>query len=91
MSDIKNMEQELLELRENTLKEFTDVDPKNMDAQKLEEWTNRNDRMSELVEDIKVAKKFQSEKEAMEKGVEESQKVESKGIHVFWINISKLF
>ena len=82
MSDIKNMEQELLELRENTLKEFTDVDPKNMDAQKLEEWTNRNDRMSELVEDIKVAKKFQSEKEAMEKGVEESQKVESKGIHV---------
>jgi|TARA_R100000353_G_C6505540_1_gene195295 HK97 family phage major capsid protein len=81
MSDIKNMEQELLELRENTLKEFTDVDPKNMDAQKLEEWTNRNERMSELVEDIKVAKKFQSEKEAMEKGVEESQKVESKGIH----------
>ena len=81
MSEIKNMEQELLELRENTLKEFTDVDPKNMDAQKLEEWTNRNDRMSELVEDIKVAKKFQSEKEAMEKGVEESQKVEPKGIH----------
>jgi len=81
MSEIKNMEQELLELRENTLKEFTDVDPKNMDAQKLEEWTNRNERMSELVEDIKVAKKFQSEKEAMEKGVEESQKVESKGIH----------
>jgi len=29
MSEIKNMEQELLELRENTLKEFTDVDPKN--------------------------------------------------------------
>ena len=81
MSEIKNMEQELLELRENTLKEFTDVDPKNMDAQKLEEWTNRNERMSELVEDIKVAKKFQGEKEAMEKGVEESQKVESKGIH----------
>lgn len=82
MSEIKNMEQELLELRENTLKEFTDVDPKNMDAQKLEEWTNRNERMSELAEDIKVARKFQTEKEAMEKGVEESQKVESKGIHV---------
>jgi|TARA_X000001382_G_scaffold20540_1_gene12476 HK97 family phage major capsid protein len=82
MSEIKNMEQELLELRENTLKEFTDVDPKNMDSQKLEEWTNRNERMSELVEDIKVARKFQTEKEAMEKGVEESQKVESKGIHV---------
>ena len=58
MSDIKNMEQELLELRENTLKEFTDVDPKNMDAQKLEEWTNRNDRMSELVEDINYLSKF---------------------------------
>ena len=81
MSDIKNMEQELLELREGTLKEFADVDPKHMDAQKLEEWTNRNEKMSTLVEDIKVAKKFQAEKEAMEKGVEESQKVESKSIH----------
>jgi len=79
--DIKGMEQELLELRENTLKEFSDVDPKHMDAQKLEEWNSRNDRMSELVNDIKAAKKFEGEKAAMEKGVEESQKVESKGIH----------
>jgi HK97 family phage major capsid protein len=79
--DIKTMEAELLELRENTLNEFKEVDPSQMDAQKLEEWGNRNEKMSELVSKIKEAKKFEAEKADMESELEKGKAVEPKAIH----------
>tara|TARA_R100001126_G_scaffold98053_3_gene71919 strand:- start:1191 stop:2450 length:1260 start_codon:yes stop_codon:yes gene_type:complete len=79
--DIKTMEAELLELRENTLNEFKEVDPSSMDAQKLEEWGNRNEKMSELVAKIKEAKKFEAEKSDMETELEKGKAVEPKAIH----------
>ena len=79
--DIKTMEAELLELRENTLSEFKEVDPSQMDAQKLEEWGNRNEKMSELVSKIKEAKKFEAEKSDMEAELEKGKAVEPKAIH----------
>ena len=79
--DIKTMEAELLELRENTLNEFKEVDPSQMDAQKLEEWGNRNEKMSELVSKIKEAKKFEAEKADMEAELEKGKAVEPKAIH----------
>ena len=75
------MEAELLELRENTLNEFKEVDPSQMDAQKLEEWGNRNEKMSELVSKIKEAKKFEAEKADMEAELEKGKAVEPKAIH----------
>ena len=60
MANIKAMEQELLELREGTLKEFSEVDSSQMDSQKLEEWNTRNEKMTELVSKIKEAKKYEA-------------------------------
>jgi len=79
--DIKTMEAELLELRENTLKDFSEVKSTDMDAQKLEEWQNRNEKMSELVVKIKEAKKFEAEKADMESELEKGKAVEPKAIH----------
>ena len=79
--DIKTMEAELLVLRENTLNEFKEVDPSQMDAQKLEEGGNRNEKMSELVSKIKEAKKFEAEKADMEAELEKGKAVEPKAIH----------
>ena len=84
--DIKTMEAELLELRENTLNEFKEVDPSTMDAQKLEEWGNRNEKMSELVAKIKEAKKFEAEKSDMETELEKGKAVEPKAIHSEKVN-----
>ena len=81
MANIKTMEQELLELREGTLKEFSEVESTEMDSQKLEEWNNRNEKMSELVEKIKEAKKYEAEKADMESEVEKGKAVEPNAIH----------
>lgn len=84
MSDIKTMEQELLDLRENTLNEFKEVDPKHMDAQKLEEWEKRNDHMTELstaIKEAKKAEKFANERAEMESVVEKGKAVEPQAIH----------
>ena len=81
MADIKTMEAELHELRENTLSEFKEVNPAQMDAQKLEEWNSRNEKMSELVKSIKEAKKFESEKADIESELEKGNAVEPKAIH----------
>ncbi len=81
MANIKGMEQELLELRENTLNEFKEVDPSGMDSQKLEEWNTRNEKMSELVSKIKEAKKFEAEKADMESELEKGKAVEPNAIH----------
>jgi hypothetical protein len=81
MANIKGMEQELLELRESTLKEFSEVDSTQMDSQKLEEWNTRNEKMSELVSKIKEAKKYEAEKADMESEVEKGKAVEPSAIH----------
>ena len=81
MANIKAMEQELLELREGTLKEFSEVDSTQMDSQKLEEWNTRNEKMSELVSKIKEAKKYEAEKADIESEVEKGKAVEPSAIH----------
>ena len=79
--DIKSMEKELHDLRESTLKEFKEVNPSDMDAQKLEEWNNRNEKMTELVSQIKEAKKFQAEKADLEAELEKGKAVKEMPIH----------
>lgn len=79
--DIKSMEKELHDLRESTLKEFKEVNPSDMDAQKLEEWNNRNEKMTDLVSQIKEAKKFQAEKADLEAELEKGQAVKEMPIH----------
>mgnify|MGYP003116153036 CR=1 FL=1 len=81
MSKIVELKKELQELRENTLNEFKDVDTTDFDSEKKEEWAKRNERMSELVEQIKYATKIETEKSKMEEAVESGKIVEPKAIH----------
>ena len=81
MSKIVELKKELQELRENTLNEFKDVDTTDFDSEKKEEWAKRNERMSELVDQIKDATKIETEKSKMEEAVESGKIVEPKAIH----------
>tara|TARA_Y100000004_G_scaffold187681_1_gene240810 strand:- start:175 stop:1422 length:1248 start_codon:yes stop_codon:yes gene_type:complete len=81
MKEIKAMELELQELRGNTLNEFKEVAPADMDAQKFEEWENRNAKMAELVEAIKEAKKYENEKANLEAELEKGKAVKEMPIH----------
>ena len=81
MSKLGTLKKELQELRENTLNEFKDVDTADFDSEKKEEWAKRNERMSELVDQIKDATKIETEKSKMEEAVEAGKAVEPKAIH----------
>ena len=81
MKDIKEMELELQELRGNTLNEFKELAPKDMDAEKFGEWEARNAKMAELVEAIKEAKKYENEKANLEADLEKGQAVKEMPIH----------
>ena len=81
MSKLVELKKELQELRENTLNEFKDVETTDFDSDKKEEWAKRNERMSELVDQIKDATQIQAEKSKMEEAVEAGKKVEPKAIH----------
>ena len=81
MSKLGTLKKELQELRENTLNEFKDVETTDFDSEKKEEWAKRNERMSELVDQIKEATKIQDEKSKMEEAVEAGKAVEPKAIH----------
>ena len=81
MKDIKEMELELQELRGNTLNEFKELAPKDMDAEKFGEWEARNAKMAELVEAIKEAKKYENEKANLEADLEKGQSVKEMPIH----------
>ncbi len=81
MSKLGTLKKELQELRENTLNEFKDVETTDFDSEKKEEWAKRNERMSELVDQIKEATKIETEKSKMEQAVEAGKAVEPKAIH----------
>ena len=81
MSKLGTLKKELQELRENTLNEFKDVETTDFDSEKKEEWAKRNERMSELVDQIKEATKIETEKSKMEEAVEAGKAVEPKAIH----------
>ena len=70
MSKLGTLKKELQELRENTLNEFKDVETTDFDSEKKEEWAKRNERMSELVDQIKEATKIETEKSKMEQAGE---------------------
>ena len=57
MSKLVELKKELQELRENTLNEFKEFDNTDFDSDAKENWAKRNERMSELVEQIKDAQK----------------------------------
>ena len=81
MSKLVELKKELQELRENTLNEFKEFDNTDFDSDAKENWAKRNERMSELVEQIKDAQKIDNERKEIEAEVEAGKKVEPKGIH----------
>lgn len=81
MKSIKEMEIELSDLRSGTLNEFKEVAPQDMDAQKFEEWENRNSKMAELVDAIKEAKKYENQKADLEANLEKGQAIKEMPIH----------
>ena len=81
MSKLIELKKELQELRENTLNEFKDMDSTGFDSEAKENWAKRNDRMSELVAQIKEASSIEAEKKDIEAGLEAGKIVEPKAIH----------
>lgn len=81
MAKLEELKKELHSLRENTLNEFKDVDTTDFDSDKKEEWANRNEKMSELVNEIKEAQKIEKEKKELEAELEKSNNVEPMAIH----------
>ena len=81
MSKLTVLEKELQELRENTLNEFKDFDSTDFDSEAKENWAKRNERMAELVDQIKDAQKIEKEKKDIESGLEAGKVVEPKAIH----------
>ena len=81
MAKLEQLKKELHALRENTLEEFQGVDTVDFDSEKKEEWAKRNEKMSELVNDIKEAQKIEKEKNELEAELEKSNNVEPMAIH----------
>ena len=81
MSKLMELKKELQELRENTLSQFKDVDSTGFDSEKKEEWAKRNERMAELVNEIKDATQIENERKDIEAGIEAGKIVEPKAIH----------
>jgi len=78
---VEILKKELQELRENTLSEFKEFDSVDFDSEAKENWAKRNERMSELVENIKEAQAIDSSRKEMETAVEAGKVVEPKAIH----------
>jgi len=81
LAKLEQLKKELHALRENTLEEFQGVDTVDFDSEKKEEWAKRNEKMSELVNDIKEAQKIEKEKKELEAELEKSNNVEPMAIH----------
>ena len=81
MAKLEQLKKELHALRENTLEEFQGVDTVDFDSEKKEEWAKRNEKMSELVNEIKEAQKIEKEKKELEAELEKSNNVEPMAIH----------
>jgi len=81
LAKLEQLKKELHALRENTLEEFQGVDTVDFDSEKKEEWAKRNEKMSELVNEIKEAQKIEKEKKELEAELEKSNNVEPMAIH----------
>ena len=81
MAKLEELKKELHALRENTMEEFKAVETEDFDSAKKEEWAKRNEKMSELVNDIKEAQKIEKEKKELEAELEKSNNVEPMAIH----------
>ena len=81
MPKLDELKKELHELRENTLSEYKEFEAVDFDSEKKEEWAKRNEKMAELVTQVKEATKIESERKAMETELEAGKAVEPKAIH----------
>lgn len=81
MAKLEELKKELHALRENTMEEFKAVETEDFDSAKKEEWAKRNEKMSELVNDIKEAQKIEKERKELEAELEKSNNVEPMAIH----------
>ena len=81
MANLEELKKELHALRENTMEEFKAVETEDFDSAKKEEWAKRNEKMSELVNDIKEAQKIEKERKELEAELEKSNNVEPMAIH----------
>ena len=70
MPKLEELKKELHELRENTLNEYKEFEAVDFDSEKKEEWAKRNEKMAELVTQVKEATKIESERKAMEDELE---------------------
>jgi HK97 family phage major capsid protein len=76
MSNLNELKKELHQLRENTLSEFKEFDSTDFDSEKKEEWAKRNEKMAELVGQVKEATKIEAERKEMEAGLEAGKAVD---------------
>jgi HK97 family phage major capsid protein len=81
LANLEELKKELHALRENTMEEFKAVETEDFDSAKKEEWAKRNEKMSELVNDIKEAQKIEKERKELEAELEKSNNVEPMAIH----------
>jgi len=81
MPKLDELKKELHELRENTLNEYKEFEAVDFDSEKKEEWAKRNEKMAELVTQVKEATKIEAERKAMEDELEAGKAVEPKAIH----------
>ena len=81
MPKLDELKKELHELRENTLNEYKEFEAVDFDSEKKEEWAKRNEKMAELVTQVKEATQIEAERKAMEEELEAGKAVEPKAIH----------
>lgn len=81
MANLNDLKIELQDLRESTMADFKGIESTGFDAEKKGEWAKRNERMSELVDQIKEATKIETEKKELEEAIEAGKVVEPKSIH----------
>ena len=81
MPKLDELKKELHELRENTLNEYKEFEAVDFDSEKKEEWAKRNEKMAELVTQVKEATQIEAERKAMEDELEAGKAVEPKAIH----------
>ena len=81
MANLNDLKVELQDLRESTMADFKGIESTGFDAEKKGEWAKRNERMSELVDQIKEATKIETEKKELEEAIEAGKVVEPKSIH----------
>ncbi len=73
---LKEKKQELQDLREKALADVKDMEDGSMDAEKRDEWIQRNDAIDALAKEVREMEVFESKKAQLENDVEEGKAVE---------------